>query len=144
MTDDNIYKCSNNEIEKIINDIKYYSKFYTKKDINNLINHNINNIINTYDINDCIIIIINNGDIYDAINNNDKIKFHQELVRPYVKKWFYNKINDKIIIDENICSICLEDIQPVFLKITNCNHSFHIKCISKWLNNTCPICRNNI
>lgn len=53
----------------------------------------VNDTIETYDINDCINIILKNGDIYDAINNNEntcfdmsnKLKFHQELARPYVR-----------------------------------------------------------
>ena len=53
----------------------------------------VNDTIQKYDINDCINIILKNGDIYDAINNNEntcfdmsnKLKFHQELSRPYVR-----------------------------------------------------------
>lgn len=160
---DNIYKCSNNDIDIIVKDIKYYSQFYTSKDINNLINYviktKINEIIENYNINDCITIILNNGDIYDAINNNEntcfdmtnKIKFHQELARPYLKDWISKKINEIIFIDllkkyndEKICSICLDHIQPILLSLTRCNHSFHKNCILHWINNTCPICRNTI
>ncbi|XP_073026321.1 RING-H2 finger protein ATL40-like [Primulina eburnea] len=43
------------------------------------------------------------------------------------------------------CSVCLsalEDGERVRL-LPNCNHSFHVDCIDKWLasNLTCPVCR---
>ena len=44
------------------------------------------------------------------------------------------------------CPICLDYIvEPSILYAvkTSCNHSFHRKCLDKWLDNnkTCPICR---
>ena len=59
------------------------------------------------------------------------------------------------------CSICLfdcqqeqdeqdeQDEQPSQQQIikTNCNHVFHLTCLSKWVNQnkkTCPICRNEM
>jgi hypothetical protein len=61
------------------------------------------------------------------------------------------------IIEQNLheysgyyCSICLFDYneqqeeQQEVIKI-NCNHIFHLTCLSKWVNQnkqTCPICRN--
>ena len=48
--------------------------------------------------------------------------------------------------NENICSICLEDLQK-FPKIKlNCNHYFHIDCINLWKEkrDICPICRKPI
>lgn len=43
------------------------------------------------------------------------------------------------------CSICLESIIDK-IKILNCKHIFHKKCINKWLQSlslkTCPICRD--
>ena len=55
------------------------------------------------------------------------------------------------------CSICLfdchqeqdeqdeQDEQEQIIK-TNCNHVFHLTCLSKWVNQskTCPICRNEM
>lgn len=41
------------------------------------------------------------------------------------------------------CSICLEtDDKPT--QTLSCNHTFHKKCISKWLKNSdsCPMCRS--
>jgi len=56
--------------------------------------------------------------------------------------------------DHDCCSICLQEQQDEqheqheqqeeFIK-TNCNHIFHLQCLSTWVNQnkkTCPICRN--
>jgi len=55
---------------------------------------------------------------------------------------------------ENIdCSICYEKVKSSeYIRELNCNHSFHKKCIDKWLllsmknreNINCPICRTII
>lgn len=68
-----------------------------------------------------------------------------------------SKYNKKIILDkfyepylitdksDNICSICLEKINmnKDAVKLNNCSHIYHIKCIDPWLleNQTCPNCR---
>ena len=43
------------------------------------------------------------------------------------------------------CSICLEKINKCErnITLTECNHTFHKKCLKQWLNknNTCPNCR---
>jgi hypothetical protein len=57
------------------------------------------------------------------------------------------KCNDKILKSSSDiikCSICLEDIFENEFK-TKCNHSFHTRCLSKWLKNAnnCPNCRTN-
>lgn len=50
----------------------------------------------------------------------------------------------------NYCSICLENIyKTCSIFKTNCNHTFHTKCIESWANSTtftlkCPLCRSNI
>ena len=68
--------------------------------------------------------------------------------------------NDIIIHNINItkyleCSICLEEDDKEQY-ILECNHSFHIHCLNKWIysskkkktdniyHSTCPICRSNI
>lgn len=46
------------------------------------------------------------------------------------------------------CAICLEKLKKLFGKtyVTKCNHSFHLKCMKKWLyyenRNTCPLCNS--
>lgn len=43
---------------------------------------------------------------------------------------------------EDTCPICLELLSEDCLEI-KCNHKFHTKCLTEWLNknNTCPYCR---
>ena len=48
--------------------------------------------------------------------------------------------------EENLCSICLEDMQLYPKLKLNCNHYFHFYCINLWQkrSNICPICRKSI
>ena len=42
------------------------------------------------------------------------------------------------------CCICMEHdngVENRWIKLTSCGHVFHAHCISKWRNNTCPLCR---
>ena len=41
------------------------------------------------------------------------------------------------------CIICYEKLLEYPSKITSCKHTFHERCINRWLstNSTCPICR---
>jgi hypothetical protein len=60
-----------------------------------------------------------------------------------------NKIKSKIYVDNNNdkCSICLETIKSgTTIRILKCKHNYHQACLDNWLriNNTCPICRDNI
>jgi hypothetical protein len=55
----------------------------------------------------------------------------------------------KIAKDEN-CSICMEDYTFVSVKLDNCGHFFHYRCLHDWLNGTspnsnlCPECRARV
>jgi len=53
--------------------------------------------------------------------------------------------NFTISIPED-CSICLETQKEKELTILRCKHTFHQKCMRKWLENnrTCPMCRTYI
>lgn len=44
------------------------------------------------------------------------------------------------------CSICLDNITDDTKKITQCKHTFHEECLTRWLhtNNSCPLCRTHI
>jgi len=49
-------------------------------------------------------------------------------------------------VQEEKCSICLDDLSDNKHKITECGHEFHSNCIISWLrsgNTSCPICRND-
>jgi hypothetical protein len=55
----------------------------------------------------------------------------------------YTRIIQDISKDD--CSICLENINSDPLKILDCNHIFHAKCIDQCIELTsCPICRREI
>jgi hypothetical protein len=41
------------------------------------------------------------------------------------------------------CIICLESNDDKFVKIYNCDHSFHDDCINKW-KKVCPLCRSKL
>ena len=76
-------------------------------------------------------------------------------------KKIYNRRRDKIYIELDIkCCICLENITQNSLHVLNCEHSFHKKCIFKWMEKydmeksyskyhnipiegICPLCRKN-
>jgi len=53
------------------------------------------------------------------------------------------KIKNLIDNDKNECSICLNEISLKYLNTTSCGHTFHKKCINKWIiqRNNCPNCR---
>ena len=50
------------------------------------------------------------------------------------------------------CPICMSNIVPIGIITTICGHKFHINCLKSWnfqqcinnLNNSCPICRQDI
>lgn len=66
--------------------------------------------------------------------------------RGKIYKYILEKIYE--ISGENLeCPICYEDITFDNIIFTNCNHSFHYTCLSKWFINdniTCPMCRKDI
>lgn len=46
--------------------------------------------------------------------------------------------------EEEICSICLEDLYRGTIAALDCRHEFHVGCITRWLvgcKNFCPLCR---
>eukprot|EP00483_Globobulimina_turgida_P011469 UN11491 len=50
-------------------------------------------------------------------------------------------------IDSLQCIICLEDYtENDKIRILKCNHNFHVHCSDEWLylNDKCPICKQNI
>lgn len=56
----------------------------------------------------------------------------------------YKKISIKDTTET--CPICLENFKEgLYKRSLNCNHTFHKKCIDKWLfkEESCPICRKN-
>jgi hypothetical protein len=54
--------------------------------------------------------------------------------------------NNNIVNQNNICSICLHDMNDKNLtyEIKECKHVFHTNCLIEWFraNNSCPLCRS--
>jgi hypothetical protein len=81
---------------------------------------------------------------FDAVTQNSKslkyVDFNDENYDLYFEN--YKNIKNKNEVIE-ICSICLSNDKNKYCEITECKHSFHIKCLIQWVkeNNTCPICR---
>jgi hypothetical protein len=54
---------------------------------------------------------------------------------------------DRISINSNICSICLETLNnDNDINKLSCSHTYHNECIKLWYekNKTCPLCRSKI
>lgn len=50
------------------------------------------------------------------------------------------------IIEENKCSICLDNLSHDIHKIPECGHEYHNNCLISWLrsgNSSCPVCRDD-
>lgn len=59
----------------------------------------------------------------------------------------YKKLKNEDELTDNVCSICMNEIkQNEFIRELICKHTFHKKCVDKWIYNTpnCPYCRSNI
>ena len=59
-----------------------------------------------------------------------------------------DNLQDNLLMEQNnndVCIICLDNLNSKKQKQLDCNHSFHDSCISEWLNKShdsnCPICR---
>ncbi len=76
------------------------------------------------------------------ISTKNKCKIYYEY---YLKN---KNLKEKLIKndDNDICSICLEDLKDEKCVILSCEHIYHKDCIKKWLkkNDSCPNCRINI
>ena len=59
----------------------------------------------------------------------------------------YQRVTKEEVSEDNTCCICLAPYKQGEGKRTlGCEHSFHKKCIDKWLkkNSTCPVCRQEL
>lgn len=106
------------------------------------------------------IIEIINGIINNCPGEGNNLEITQ-IIRYYKKPTTQKELLKQLDIsdyfrckDKNVtCTICLNDVQPTeYVRDLKCNHSFHKKCIDKWLltnlkcNNemNCPLCRKKI
>ena len=110
-----------NQLQNKYNEIHVNNSIRTNNNHNNHHNNNYNNNHNNYG------------------NNNHKISTSIKSI---------NNITDNIECIEcnnyNECSICLEQIVSNDTCQTLCNHTFHLSCMMKIKNNSCPLCRTQI
>jgi BRCA1-associated protein len=54
--------------------------------------------------------------------------------------------NEPSIRELPTCPVCLErmDARVTGLMTTACRHTFHCRCLGKWSNGRCPICRYSL
>lgn len=70
-----------------------------------------------------------------------------KFINKYIGKPEKIKKNDPLLCNDSECFICFEKYKTGELKRTlKCNHTFHKKCVDKWLKkkSTCPHCRCNL
>ena len=46
--------------------------------------------------------------------------------------------------DVNPCSICLSTLDKTMRITTPCDHTFHVGCFNRIINNSCPLCRTEL
>ena len=84
---------------------------------------------------------------FEAVKQNSKslkyVDFNNDNYDLYLEN--YKNIKNKNGVIEN-CTICLLNDINKYCEITECKHSFHIKCLIQWIKekNTCPVCRTII
>ena len=95
--------------------------------------------------------------LLNIIKNVYQYIYSEEERTSTVREFTYEKRCDVCLIDKHIsnylipvssqkeCCICCNIKEKESLKLP-CNHTFHKKCINKWIENslTCPLCRENI
>ena len=82
----------------------------------------------------------NNNNLYERLNSLEDHVVKTTLET--INKHSNIIVNDKK--DDQRCVICLKNIKKnEIVRELKCNHSFHIKCIDRWLetNKYCPICK---
>lgn len=80
-----------------------------------------------------------------VIDTIDLIDIFMDHIVPEKKNKGHIKIKKDDPIIDTECSICKSVFtMNEYKKILTCNHTFHKKCIGKWIkiNENCPICRN--
>lgn len=87
--------------------------------------------------------------IYQVDEPIKKLKQNIRKQTKHLKPYQKIKLNDPILNNNEECSVCFEKYKINEYKRTleNCNHTFHKKCVDKWLttndNFSCPCCRTN-
>lgn len=83
---------------------------------------------------------------YEEEEKSSSIKTHVVIDQCECKIDYKSNVKKTLIKNNTTgtCPICLEGLSDI---ITECNHSFHMKCIDEWVENdkdTCPMCRSKL
>lgn len=77
-----------------------------------------------------------------SMTNQDKLQSADSLT-PFLLSDPFTSLNTNSSIELPTCPVCLErmDYNITGLLTIPCQHTFHCLCLSKWKDDTCPICR---
>lgn len=84
-----------------------------------------------------------------SINNIEMNNKYELFVQKKIQSMSLNNVfksNDELTIENDTCSICLDNIPNHDVGITSCYHFFCYQCLKMLIidNNKCPCCRENI
>ena len=86
--------------------------------------------------------------LYNNIEDYNKNIITKNDITKYLGKYIRIKNDDKLLKNNECCSICLGEYRlGEYKRELKCNHQFHKKCIDKWFKKNkreCPICRKNL
>ncbi len=74
----------------------------------------------------------------------DELQLEPASNEPNIKSFPTIKAQELEHIKDDDCPICMNKYSSMPVVKTNCNHYFHKKCISKWKNPDCPLCRQHM
>lgn len=145
-----------NQPKTIMNDLLYNDEVVLDNDINIYINFPIKNKSTFKIFNEKNITISQLIDIIRKVYQqiyDDEYKTCSPIKYTFIENCndcnvndIQDCINNKDKINNQECSICLENNEKTSIKL-DCGHILHNNCLNKWIstnNNTCPICRDYI
>ena len=72
----------------------------------------------------------------------------RRIVRSSLKKFRVKECASIEALSDEVCTICLDEMDNGILDTLSCGHSFHEACITKWArvsdSPSCPICKSEI
>ena len=129
-------KYTNNEIIK-------YTKFIKENCIDNIINQNFNNLINSYTNNKRDVLVNNIAYINSVLKNNSIKKYHichsgkkNDYMKKKIKQCIYDFSNNSIVfkaIENKYKNIKIKNIQDIIVDIENIQDNWNI--VNKSMNN---------
>jgi len=85
-------------------------------------------------------------DCEDEENEPNQEHKDNDSTDEHINKKIKKDTNQELIINDNMCTICLDNIKENNYVKTCCNHIFCLSCLLEHLkvNQTCPCCRSSI